>query len=173
MRDKAGLFAAVLLLASAGIAAAAETDGMLPSEAFCSPMLLLKVVDADTVQGYIDTSDPEVAVRASLRLEGIDAPETGGRARCTEEREKAREAKQFLIATLADALDKPTRSAARVCAVKSDKYAKRRLGRLEIKRGRRWLDVAGLMLAQGYALPYQGGKRGRTWCDCLIVGRCP
>lgn len=170
------LLAAVMLALSPHLAMGAGTGADtpdMPAESFCTPMLLLKVVDADTVAGYIDTSDPEVAVRASLRLEGIDAPETGGRARCVEERWKAREAKAFLTETLAEALDKPTRSLARVCAVKSDKYARRRLGRLEVKRGRRWLDVAGLMLEQGYALPYWGGRRGMRWCECLIDGRCP
>ena len=41
----------------------------------CYKMLVLRVVDGDTVYGYIDTSDPIVAVRVKLRLKGIDAPE--------------------------------------------------------------------------------------------------
>lgn len=161
------------LLATLCISGLASPRPGLASDGSCTPMLLMRVIDADTVAGYIDTSDPEVAVRASLRIDGIDTPETGKRARCLEERWKAREAKDFLMRTLAAALDKPTRSLVRVCDLTSDKYAKRRRGRLEIKRGSTWHDVASLLVEKGYALPYDGGRRGLRWCECLTDGRCP
>lgn len=143
------------------------------TSADCRPMLLLDVIDGDTVRGYIDTSDPEVAVHASLRITGIDTPEIGGHARCPEEKLKGREAKEFLKRVLEPALEKPTRKLARACEVDSDKYAKRRLGRLEVKRNGRWTDISSLMLESGLAFPYQGGRRGTAWCGCLVDGKCP
>lgn len=140
----------------------------------CHSVLLLGVVDGDTVHGYIDTSDPQVAVRVKIRLLGIDTPEAGGRAQCVEERRKAKAAKDFLQLTLQRALEKPTRSLVRACEVRDDKYASRRLSRLEIvDAGKHWTDVGKLMVEQGLAFPYDGGARGKHWCNCLQGGQCP
>lgn len=130
----AALTATLLLTAVTSLAGAghAEEATMEPQEATCQPVLLLAVVDGDTVHGYIDTSDPSVAVRVKIRLDGIDTPETGGHARCAEERQRAAEAKAFLQQLLAPGLAKPTRKFARACAIRDDKYASRRLSHLEI-----------------------------------------
>jgi endonuclease YncB( thermonuclease family) len=136
-------------------------------------MLLVSVIDGDTVYGYVDTSDPEVAIRVKLRIAGIDTPETGGRAQCDAERSKAAEAKSFLASQLQEGLVRPVRGLARACNIESDKYGGRRLGRLEIYSNHRWVDLGALMIRKGLAFPYAGGKRGAAWCDCLDGGRCP
>ena len=172
----AALTATLLLTAVTSLAGAghAEEATMEPQEATCQPVLLLAVVDGDTVHGYIDTSDPSVAVRVKIRLDGIDTPETGGHARCAEERQRAAEAKAFLQQLLAPGLAKPTRKFARACAIRDDKYASRRLSHLEIAgENRRWQDVGELLIARGLAFPYKGGRRGDSWCTCLKGGACP
>jgi endonuclease YncB( thermonuclease family) len=162
-----GLALLSLVLLQPARSEAAESAGE------CRVMLLLSVIDGDTVRGYIDTSDPEVAVHASLRLLGIDTPEIGGHARCDEEKLKGTQAREFLKSVLEPALAKPTRKLVRACNVDSDKYAKRRLGRLEVKLGGRWTDISDLMLEKGLAFPYKGGRRGTAWCGCLQSGQCP
>ncbi|MEZ5926549.1 MAG: thermonuclease family protein [Hyphomicrobiaceae bacterium] len=139
----------------------------------CFSMLLVNVIDGDTVYGYVDTSDPEVAIRVKLRIVGIDTPETGGRAQCAAERSKAAEAKLFLERQLEEGLARPVRGLARACNIASDKYGGRRLGKLEVYNNHRWVDLGALMISKGLAFPYDGGKRGRSWCDCLDDGRCP
>lgn len=171
----AALVAAITvpLTFSSAVATAAD-DGAGFATDGCHPVLLLDVVDGDTVQGYIDTSDPSVAVRVKIRIDGIDTPETGGRARCVEERRRAADAKAFLLQLLAPGLERPTRRFARACAVRDDKYASRRLSRLEIAGAdRHWLDVGELMIRRGFAFPYHGGRRGDSWCTCLKSGQCP
>jgi endonuclease YncB( thermonuclease family) len=170
MRALAGTVATALaatLLAIPGAAAGGEHP---PG---CYSMLLVSVIDGDTVYGYVDTSDPEVAIRVKLRIAGIDTPEAGGRAQCDAERAKAAEAKSFLASQLQEGLARPVRGLARACKIESDKYGGRRLGRLEVYSNHRWVDLGQLMISRGLAFPYAGGKRGTAWCDCLDGGQCP
>jgi endonuclease YncB( thermonuclease family) len=160
------LVAATVSPADAGFANGEHPEG-------CQSMLLLGIVDGDTVYGYIDTSDPLVAIRAKLRLSGIDTPERRGHARCEEERVKAEEVKAYVERILQPALERPTRKAVRACEVREDKYATRRSGRLEVHADHGWLDLGELLLKKGLAFPYDGGKRGDRWCRCLRQGDCP
>ncbi len=162
----AAAFASVLSLPTSASAAGEHPPG-------CYSMLLVNVIDGDTVYGYVDTSDPEVAIRVKLRITGIDTPETGGRAQCDAERAKAVEAKSFLVSQLSEGLSRPVRGLARVCEIESDKYGGRRLGRLEVYANHKWLDLGSLMIKKGLAFPYAGGKRGEAWCTCLDGGQCP
>ncbi|MEZ5774284.1 MAG: thermonuclease family protein [Hyphomicrobiaceae bacterium] len=166
------LVAAVLLLAPASTSAGAAGSAGEAGEG-CHDMLPIRIVDGDTVYGYIDTSDPEVAVKVKLRIAGIDTPETGARARCEEEARSGKRAKDFLAEMLAEALGSRGEVPARACGLKPDKYHSRRLGRLEIQIGKRWIDVGQTMIEEGFAFPYAGGRRGRIWCDCLQHGSCP
>lgn len=139
----------------------------------CYPMLLVGILDGDTVTGYVDTSDPEMAYHGKIRILGIDTPETGGRAQCESEKAKAVDAKVFLKSQLEEGLARPVRGVARVCDLKSDKYSGRRLGRLEVYSNHQWVDLGALLIKKGLAFPYNGGKRGQTWCTCLDSGQCP
>jgi micrococcal nuclease len=102
----------------------------------------IHVVDGDTVDhGFW-----------RWRLEGYDAPETGSRARCHEERVLGQSAKRRLAELLADgpAVLRPLAG--------FDRYG-RRLARLEA--GER--DVAAVLIGEGLAREYHGGRRG-GWC---------
>ena len=167
----AGFIGAVFGLAlSSQFAHARPGTGLLDN---CYNMHILKVVDGDTVYGYIDTSDPMIAVRAKLRILGIDAPERKGRAKCVAEAQKGEAARNYLSSILDNAISKRSRMLARVCQLKRGKYASRRLGRLEVHLRNGWVDMGELLLSKGHAIPYQGGRRGRTWCNCLEKGDCP
>ncbi len=139
----------------------------------CYNMLVVRVIDGDTVYGYIDTSDPVVAVRVNLRLIGIDAPERKSRAKCVAEARKGEAARTYLNSILNRAISNRSRQLARVCHMKRAKYATRRLGRLEVRLRNGWVDMNKLLLNKGYAFRYSGGSRGNAWCDCLQKGDCP
>ena len=139
----------------------------------CHKMLILRVIDGDTVYGYIDTSDPIVAIRAKLRLAGIDAPERGYRAQCPEEAAKADAARGYLNNVLSQAVAARTRSFARACNLKRGKYALRRLGQLEVRLENGWVDINALLLRKGYALPSKKRRKRGAWCRCLTQGSCP
>ncbi|MBA4132941.1 MAG: nuclease [Hyphomicrobium sp.] len=105
----------------------------------------IRVVDGDTVDhGFW-----------RWRLEGFDAPETGSRARCHEERVLGQSATLRLAEAVRDgqALLAPVGPVWNV-----DRY-NRRLGRLTID-GR---DAGDILTAEGLARPYAGGERG-SWC---------
>jgi len=163
----------VALSASFAHAAPYKSGKRMSEMGMCYNMLILKVVDGDTVYGYIDTSDPMIAVRAKLRLSGIDAPERKGRAKCVAEAQKGDAARDYLTEMLSTAIGKRSRLLARACHVRRGKYASRRLGRLEVRLRNGWVNMNDLLLAKGHAIPYQGGRRGRTWCNCLEKGDCP
>jgi hypothetical protein len=75
---------------------------------------------------------------------------------------------------LAPGLARPTRNFARACSIRDDKYASRRLSRLEIAdKQKAWHDVGDMLIARGLAFPYKGGRRNDTWCSCLRNGQCP
>lgn len=93
-------------------------------------------------------------VETSVRVLGVDTPETGPRAKCESERARGAAAKRRVAELL-----KP---GARVtlAGVKPDKYAGRVLARVALPDGR---DLAQLLIAEGLARPYAGGARG-GWC---------
>jgi endonuclease YncB( thermonuclease family) len=171
MRNVAGNVAASLVTAAMALMVPAAQAGEHPPG--CYSMLPVRVVDGDTVYGYVDTSDREVAIRVSVRIVGIDTPETGGHAQCDAERAKAVEAKAFLKGQLEESLSQPVRVLVRACDIAPDKYAGRRLGRLEVYSNHHWVDLGPLMIKKGLAFPYAGGKRGEAWCSCLDSGQCP
>jgi len=134
----------------------------------CHKMLVLRVVDGDTVYGYIDTSDPLIALRARLRLAGINAPEKGRRARCPAEKSRAAKAEQYVQQLLAPAIEKRTRQLVRACNIKRGKYALRRIASLEVRQRNGWLNVGEQLVKRGLA---GRSKRGRRLDWCAIAGR--
>jgi endonuclease YncB( thermonuclease family) len=87
--------------------------------------------------------------RERIRLVGLDAPEMNGR--CPRERRLAVAAR--------DRLDGLVAGGVTVRSVGTDRYG-RTLARVRDRRGR---DVARVLIAEGLARPYEGGRR-RGWC---------
>ena len=111
---------------------------------------VLKVVDGDTIDASIDLGF-DISLSKRIRLAGIDSPES----RTTNLKEKALglETKEWLKKTLEDAKDilikteKPD---------STEKYG-RIIGHLFINDQETSLNNQ--MIAEGYALEYEGGKK--------------
>lgn len=105
-----------------------------------------KVIDGDTLLVRA-TIWPGHSVRVSVRLRGIDAPET--RSRCAAEREAALRAREALAALVGE-------DPVVLTVISGDKYF-----------GRVLADVAGMagaplaeaLLERGFVRPYRGGRR--------------
>ncbi len=110
---------------------------------FCYALIAIVVVDGDTVRFG----------GASHRLTGFDTPETGYHARC--------EAEHRLGIVAARRLEELVKTGHAVIqeSGKRDRYG-RSLSKLYID-GR---DVADIMVSEGLARPYNGGKR-KPWCE--------
>ncbi len=134
-------------------------------------MLMLRVLDGDSVQGYIHTNDRESVIYTTLRLEGIDTPEIG-KAQCLGEKVKGLEAKLYLKRLLDPLIRRRTANIACACDYRGGKFAKRRVGSLKIKRNERWRDVSQFLTNRCLAVPYDKGTRP-NWCRCLNKKACP
>ncbi|MBW8034201.1 MAG: nuclease [Planctomycetes bacterium] len=102
---------------------------------------LIRVIDGDTVDLKVDLGF-KVFVEIRFRLNGIDTPETRG-----DEKEAGLAAKKFLIEALGDRDIK-------VASEKTGKFG-RWLGTLFVAGS----DINELMINQGHAVPYNGGKK--------------
>ena len=142
-RSVAAFCAAVVVLAPIASVARESLPGPVPAE-------VVEVIDGDTlkVRAHIWLGQ---AVETSVRLDGINAPELKGD--CAAERRLAAAAKDYLARRLAD-------GAVSLRDITYDKYGGRVVARVDDAAGR---DLAAELVAAGFALPYDGGKRG-TWC---------
>lgn len=111
---------------------------------------VMRVIDGDTFEARVHLW-PGLEMTTRVRLRGIDAPETKGA--CVEEMRMAETASEALRARLAD--DDVT-----IFNIGPDKYHGRVVADAST---RRTPDVSSSLLADGYARPYQGGRRG-GWC---------
>ena len=140
------------------MSAASASAPLPPAHAVPAPSLkavgypaeVLRVIDGDTFEARVHVW-PGIAITTKVRLRGIDAPEM--RARCEQERVKAKAARDALGALLAD-------GAVGISSVSLDKYG----GRIDADAStRRTPNISQAMLAAGQARPYAGGRR-RSWC---------
>ncbi len=114
------------------------------------PAEVLRVIDGDTFEARVRLW-PGLETITKIRLRGIDAPEL--KARCDEERSKARAARDALQAIL-------DQGNVGVSAVTLDKYG----GRVVADASTRSTpDVSAALLSAGLARSYGGGRR-ETWC---------
>jgi endonuclease YncB( thermonuclease family) len=116
---------------------------------------VVRVVDGDTIE-FSAQIWIGLSLTASVRIRGIDTPEMRGK--CPEEKALAAAARD-LLAELAG-------SSIRLTRIEDDKYAGRVLANVASADG---TDLAGGMIARGYARPYDGATRG-GWCGADNVG---
>lgn len=112
---------------------------------------VIRVLDGDTVEVDAKFFPPELG-NIRVRVLGIDTPESGGRAKCTSERDRAKVAKQFTA-------DKLLGKTIVVTNVKTDKYGGRIVGEVSVD-GKQYHT---LMIQNRYAVPYDGGTK-QSWC---------
>ena len=117
------------------------------------PAELIRVIDGDTVRLSIEVW-PDLFVETSIRVDGIDTPEKGGRAKCESERRAAEVTTQYTVDFMA------LSEQIVVSEVKHGKFAGRMLGRISVDG----VDLGQVLVAAGLAREYQGGARA-TWCE--------
>jgi micrococcal nuclease len=116
------------------------------------PVEIDHIVDGDTFRIFVVLASGE-RISAPVRIRGFDAPELHGA--CDGEIRAAREASRALVGLL--------RSGAVVMdQIGSDKY-ERVLARVYVRRNGALLNVAEVMVSEGYGRPYDGRKRA-GWC---------
>ncbi len=108
--------------------------------------------DGDTCTVTLRGRHPLFGRNARVRLLGIDAPETGGRAKCVRERELGLKAKEMLLALLTGA-----ERVNLVGVLKMDSFG-RILGRLTADG----VDVGARLIRAGLARAWK--ERARGWC---------
>lgn len=113
---------------------------------------VLRVIDGDTLEVRVERM-PVNGGRLAVRLRGIDAPKSGGRARCAAERALAARATAFVCSALA--------SARHVAVVDPvwDKWGGRVLADVAVDGA----SLADALLAGDLARPFTGGRRP-GWC---------
>lgn len=105
----------------------------------------IRVIDGDTLE--------DMRADITYRVENIDTPETGPRARCTAERELGDEATRAVRALVASAERFDIHPTGRI-----DRYG--RTIALVAVNGR---DLGETLIAEGLARPWRG--RREPWCD--------
>ena len=103
---------------------------------------VLRVVDADTIDVVIDLGF-SVSTHQRLRVDGIDAPEM------------ATPAGKLARARVVELLDQAGGRQVQVATQKVEKYG-RYLASVALPDGR---DLAAVLVSEGHAKPYFGGKR--------------
>lgn len=120
------------------------------------PAVVTDVIDGDTFEARVTIwLGHEVTTR--VRLLGIDAAEMG--SDCSEERALAEVSRDALLRFLG--------SRVLLSDVRFDKYGGRVLARAHAPGEG---DVSEKMLAGGYAIAYEGGRR-EAWCGIRITSR--
>ena len=112
---------------------------------------VIRVIDGDTVEVRIDIWLQQ-SITTKLRIRGVDAPEL--RSRCSIERDRALNAKEFLI----NIFDKnPT---VVITHVEPGKYGGRVIANILTADGR---DISSLLIQKKLVVSYDGGSR-KPWC---------
>lgn len=112
-----------------------------------------RVIDGDTVVIDAKFLPRELGQYLSLRIIGIDTPESGARAKCVFEHNHAKNAKQYLSETITSA------KTIKVILRGWDKYGGRVLGDIIVDGAL----ISELLIAKGYAYRYDGGTK-TSWC---------
>lgn len=113
-----------------------------------------RIIDGDTVVFAAPWLPQPLKPELSLRIHGIDTPESGVRAKCESERNRAAAAKRFADELISNA--KQTQ----IVLIDHDKYGGRVLGDLLLDGS----SFRSAMLQQNYARQYDGGTK-HDWCS--------
>ena len=140
------------LLWAAGAALLALTPALAhePGEWF-PDVLVEDVYDGDSFRATLRCEIPLFCHDTPVRIAGIDTPEIRGK--CPAERNAAREAKRRLIELLQEA----ERVDLQTCS-------REKFGRLLCRVKVDGVDVGDVLVFEGHARDYGGGKRG-GWCE--------
>lgn len=109
------------------------------------------VYDADSIKVDLADLPPIIGENVMVRINGVDAPEL--RALCDNEKQRAREAKQWLVERLrsADVIELRHMERGKYFRIVADVYAD-------------GVDVGQELIAAGLAVSYNGGTKSNPWC---------
>ena len=113
-----------------------------------------RIIDGDTVEIEAPYLPAPLKPVLSIRVLGVDTPEKSWRAECETEAARGQEATDFTTMLLNNA------DTVQVEIVKWDKFGGRVLGDL-------WINdksLTAMLIENGYARPYDGGKK-QSWCE--------
>lgn len=115
---------------------------------------VLRVIDGDTIAIEVPGLPKEIS-KLTLRVLHVDTPEKGHLAKCDLEREKSKQATEFVFGLVSSGKE------IKVELKKWDKYGGRVLGDLIID-GKR---LSKLLIDSGFAIEYNGEKKTKDWCQ--------
>jgi endonuclease YncB( thermonuclease family) len=115
-------------------------------------MPIVRVIDGDTISTLVPLPCP--LCRVSIRILGVDTPESTHRARCMREKLLGLEAKAAVIE-----LVNGTKTMI-VSNAKWDKYGGRINGNVAVNGE----DIGKFLLEKGLAKPYTGVGKKHNWC---------
>ena len=113
---------------------------------------ILRVIDGDTLEIKNECFPKEL--KLSVRVNSVDTPEKGLRAKCDKEAKLAEKASKFTKQFIGKNKTASFRN------IKWDKYGGRLLADVEIN-GK---NLAGELIRNNYARSYDGKKKG-SWCE--------
>lgn len=111
------------------------------------------IADGDTIKTTLEIPCPLCNI--SVRILGIDTPESNHLAKCPAEQAKGIAAKKFLDEFISTAETMIVRN------IKWDKYGGRINGVVEIKG----VNIGAMMISNGYARVYTGMGPKSDWCN--------
>lgn len=112
---------------------------------------VISVTDGDTVKVVVEVWASQ-SLTTAIRLRGVDTPEIKGK--CAGERELAAKGKARVAGLL------PAGTTVTLTQLGPDKYHGRHVAAIVLRDG---TNVAALLIAEGLARPYDGGKKS-SWC---------
>jgi endonuclease YncB( thermonuclease family) len=115
---------------------------------------VIRVLDGDTVEFEAPWVPPPIRQRIALRIYGVDTPEGGRRARCTQESARAQAASEFTRRAIANS------RTVRAAITDWDKYGGRILGDVILDNG---VSLRSLLIRNGHAREYFGDTK-QSWC---------
>jgi endonuclease YncB( thermonuclease family) len=114
----------------------------------------LKVTDGDTIKIDVSKESPLIKkLGLSVRINGIDTPEKGSRAKCKKENELATQATKFTT-------DLVGNKELLLTSIKWDAYG----GRIDAFVKVNGVDIGKALLVRGLAVEYDGKKKTKDWC---------
>ena len=137
------LFTSILSILSFFSLSVFATDIVLP---------IRGVADGDTIKTTLKLPCP--LCMASVRIRGIDTPESNFLAKCPLEKEKGLAAKTYLTNAIAGRTEMTARN------IKWDKYG----GRIDAVVEINGVDIGADMINKGFARPYTGAGPKSDWC---------
>ena len=116
---------------------------------------IIRVIDGDTILISAPFLPKELKQTLSIRINGIDTPEKGKKAKCPYEENLSQQATAYVQEEIKNG------KMIRVKLIKWDKYGGRVIGDVMING----ISLAEKLIAANYAVKYNGKGKKKDWCE--------